>query len=116
MRPLDLSAAAEFLGLHPHTLQERARAGVIPGAKVGKAWRFLDVDLAAYLRANYPANKPEEAPCRSTRSAGRGTSTSSTADAELESLLGLPIRGRRSDSTTNSRRRSGQNPVRLVTS
>ena len=51
MRTLDLAAAAAFLGLHPHTLQARAKAGEIPGAKVGKAWRFIDLDLAEYLRA-----------------------------------------------------------------
>lgn len=37
MNTLDLAAAAAFLGLHPHTLQARAKAGEIPGAKVGNA-------------------------------------------------------------------------------
>lgn len=35
MNSLDLDAAAAFLGLHPHTLQARAKAGEIPGGKVG---------------------------------------------------------------------------------
>jgi len=43
---LDLTEAAAFLGLHPDTLRERAAEGKIPGAKLGKEWRFLDVDLA----------------------------------------------------------------------
>lgn len=59
MRTLDLPAAAEFLGLHPATLQARAKAGDVPGAKIGKEWRFIDLDLAEYLRANYPANQPK---------------------------------------------------------
>ena len=33
---LNLDEAAAFLGLHPNTLQERARAAIVPGAKVGK--------------------------------------------------------------------------------
>lgn len=31
MRTLDLAEAAAFLGLHPHTLQARAKAGTVPG-------------------------------------------------------------------------------------
>lgn len=49
---LGLEEAARFLGMHRDTLRERAAAGIIPGAKIGKSWRFLDADLAAYLRAN----------------------------------------------------------------
>ena len=37
MNTIDIAAAAAFLGLHPHTLQARAKAGEIPGAKVGNA-------------------------------------------------------------------------------
>lgn len=77
MRTLDLIEAATFLGIHPNTLQARAKSGAIPGAKVGRAWRFIDVDLAEHLRAQYPANQPQEAPpCRSIRSVKRGTPTS----------------------------------------
>lgn len=41
MRSLNLEDAAAFVGLHPNTLQARAKAGEIPGAKPGKEWRFL---------------------------------------------------------------------------
>lgn len=51
---LDLQEAAAFLGIHADTLRERAAAGIIPGAKIGKEWRFLDVDLAAWLRLQAP--------------------------------------------------------------
>lgn len=33
MRTLDLTEAAAFLGIHPNTLQARAKSGAIPGAK-----------------------------------------------------------------------------------
>ena len=102
MRTLDLAEAAAFLGLHPHTLQARAKAGTVPGAKVGKEWRFLDLDLAEYLRAQYPANKPPERAACSTSAAKRGTSTFSTKAAAFEKALGLPTRRPPSATTTSA--------------
>jgi Helix-turn-helix domain len=54
MNTLDLQAAAAFLHIHPVTLQEKARAGEIPGAKIGKRWVFVDVDLIEHIRSQYP--------------------------------------------------------------
>lgn len=48
---LSLPEAAAFLGVHPSTLQALAASGAVPGAKVGRAWRFLDVDLVTHLVA-----------------------------------------------------------------
>ena len=86
MRTLDLPAAAEFLGLHPATLQARAKAGDVPGAKIGKERRFIDLDMAEYLRANYPANQPKkpEGACRSTSAVRRGGSSSTTKEEVLK--------------------------------
>ena len=44
MHTLDLKQAAEFLKMHPVTLQCKAKAGEIPGAKPGKSWVFIDED------------------------------------------------------------------------
>lgn len=55
MDTLDTEQAAEFLRIHPVTLKAKARSGEIPGAKIGKRWVFLQVDLVAYLRAQYAA-------------------------------------------------------------
>lgn len=52
-KTLDLSGAASFLGIHTETLRQRAACGEIPGAKVGKSWRFLENDLVIYLRSLY---------------------------------------------------------------
>ena len=46
MNTLNLQAAALFLHLHPEELRRRAKAGLVPGAKVGKRWVFLEDDLA----------------------------------------------------------------------
>ncbi len=50
-RTMDLAEAASFLKMHPDTLQRKARAGIIPGAKNGK-WVFLEADLASYANNN----------------------------------------------------------------
>ena len=53
MESLNLKEAADFLKIHPVTLSIKASAGEIQGAKIGKRWVFLKVDLIAYLRAQY---------------------------------------------------------------
>ena len=50
---LSLEEAAEFLHMNPESLRQRAKAGIIPGAKPGKCWVFLTEDLANYIRSNY---------------------------------------------------------------
>jgi hypothetical protein len=39
--------------MHPEEVRRRARSGLLPGAKAGKRWVFLEDDLVAYLRALY---------------------------------------------------------------
>ncbi|MFY9329529.1 MAG: helix-turn-helix domain-containing protein [Georgfuchsia sp.] len=107
MKSLTLDEAAAFVGLHPNTLQARAKAGEVPGAKVGKEWRFIDVDLVDYLRAKYPCNTPKGTECRSTNEAKRGGSTSRTAESGYAKALERTIGRKRSASTTNARQNSG---------
>ncbi len=45
MRTLDLQEAADFLRLTPSELARKAREGVIPGARPGRRWVFLEDDL-----------------------------------------------------------------------
>jgi excisionase family DNA binding protein len=94
-----LLQAAAFLKIHPEELRQRAKAGRIPGAKVGRAWVFLQDDLAAYLRSLY--SRPRQAlrvtlgkevePCHF---AGEMESGGSTCELQMENeyaaLLGLP--------------------------
>jgi hypothetical protein len=53
MQTFNLQMAAEFLKIHPVTLQSKAKSGEIPGAKIGKCWVFIDDDLAKYIRSQY---------------------------------------------------------------
>ena len=98
MSTLDLAAGAALLLIHPETLAERARAGEIPGAKVGKKWVFIEADLLAYLRAKYEpralqGDYPEKSTCHSTneRTHRYGGSSSHTKVAACRKALGLPI-------------------------
>ena len=51
---LTLQDAAWLLKIHPVTLQDKARNGDIPGAKIGKCWVFVEIDLVDYIRSQYP--------------------------------------------------------------
>jgi hypothetical protein len=53
MNTLDLNEAADFLHMHPEEVRARAKRGIIPGAKAGRRWVFIDDDLANYLRSLY---------------------------------------------------------------
>ena len=53
MNTLTLQEAARLLKLHPVTLQQKAKAGEIPGAKIGKCWVFVEIDLIEYVRSQY---------------------------------------------------------------
>ena len=107
---LDLREAARLLHMSPSTLREKAKARVIPGAKPGKRWVFLESDLVAYLRSLYGDRKFEpdraialgNASCRSIDAEiSGGCASRRPVDAEYAALLGLPIANRRRSSTTS---------------
>src|ERR1700674_3722016 len=96
MKTLSLTEAAAFLRLHPEELRRRARLGLAPGAKVGKCWVFLEVDLAEYLRSFYASPRQalrvtprkENIQCHSTNAETCGGSVSPHQAASLlENLL-----------------------------
>jgi hypothetical protein len=109
VRTLGLKDAAAFLKVHPEELRRRAKAGKVPAAKVGRAWVFLDIDLAEYLRSLYGQPRQalrvtfkEEELCHYADAAAPGGSTSSRREAsEYAALLGLPIEPSRKSSTTS---------------
>ena len=107
METMGLIEAAAFLRVHPEELRRRAKAGIIPGAKVGRAWVFLKPDLAGYLRSLYrvprqalQVTSPEEETCHYVSAGGSGGSTSLGQTAsEYADLLGLPKKPLRRNST-----------------
>jgi excisionase family DNA binding protein len=47
---LTADEAAQLLRVSTKTILALARDGVLPGKKVGRAWRFARADLIAHLR------------------------------------------------------------------
>src|SRR3990167_3700293 len=95
LRTLSLPEAAQFLGIHKETARNLAAGGDLPGAKVGKSWRFLEADLVAYLRSLYygeasqGVNHRNKTIWHSTNVTAFGGLISSTKAEEYEKLLGL---------------------------
>ena len=50
MRTYDINEVAEFLRIDRTTALQLAADGVLPGAKVGRAWVFLEDEVVGYLR------------------------------------------------------------------
>ncbi len=46
---LTLDEAADYLRVHPRTLRLKAVEGIVPGAKVGRVWRFHKQQLEQWL-------------------------------------------------------------------
>ena len=47
----NIETAAAFLNVSADTMKDLAGSGVVPGAKIGKAWVFTDEALEEYLRS-----------------------------------------------------------------
>lgn len=50
METLGLTEAAALLRMSEDALMRKARAGIVPGAKVGRQWVFVRDDLIALIR------------------------------------------------------------------
>ncbi|HEY8100172.1 MAG TPA: helix-turn-helix domain-containing protein [Burkholderiaceae bacterium] len=108
METLDTQQAAQFLHMHPVTLQGKARRGEIPGAKLGKQWVFLRLDLMAYIRAQYVArvsqgDTQENIGCHFTNAKTHliGGSKSRLMGKTYQEVLGLPTKHKLRNTTTD---------------
>jgi len=54
--------AAEYLQTSVYTVKRHAREGTLPGAKLGREWRFLRSELEAWLSAGGTGKRPKRAP------------------------------------------------------
>lgn len=50
VRTFDLGEAADFLKINYSTASRMASSGVLPGAKIGSSWVFLEEALTEWLR------------------------------------------------------------------
>jgi hypothetical protein len=100
MRTLDLQEAAHLLRINPEELRQRAKAGAIPGAKVGRRWIFVEDDLVDHVRSLYAPRRQalqvtlkKEIECHFANAAIPGMSTSLLpTGSEYANLLGLPTK------------------------
>src|SRR5690606_23006806 len=110
MRTLDLREAAAFLKMHPEEVRRRAKCGQIPGGKAGRAWVFIDLDLADYVRSLYAEPRQalqvtsiqelELCPFANVGRSGGSTSSPPTA-SEYVDLLRPKARPSRKSCTTS---------------
>src|ERR1700691_1520787 len=57
LRTLTLDEAAAFLHMHPEEVRTRTKRGLIPGAKTGRRWVFLEIDIVEFVRSLYPVRR-----------------------------------------------------------
>jgi len=110
MKTFTLIEAAGFLKMHPEEVRRRAKSGIIPGAKAGRAWVFIDNDLAEWLRSLYAAPRQalrvalrkELEPCHLINAVRPGTSMLLLPmESEYDDLLGLATKPSRKNFTTS---------------
>jgi hypothetical protein len=103
MSTLDLLEAAHFLRVSADALLRKARAGIVPGAKIGRRWVFLEADLVTLIR-----EQAKQRACRSIANLRVPTGGSDSAsaesrlDARLKQLTAQPPRSLKRDSEPTS--------------
>jgi Helix-turn-helix domain len=109
MNTLNLQQAAELLQIHPVTLQVKAKSGEIPGAKIGKCWVFVDIDLIDPIRSHYARQtlqgEQEKSLCHSINEKTRlfGGSRSPLTDELYKKALERPTKAKPRNFMTVSR-------------
>ncbi|MGC8529627.1 MAG: helix-turn-helix domain-containing protein [Leptospirillia bacterium] len=106
MKPLTLPQAAAFLQFHPNWVRKEAKAGRIPGRKIGREWRFLEEDLVVFIRSGYSESRQaplvEVSSCQSSKGAAFGGSISRhRAESALDARLKRKSGNKHRNSTTD---------------
>jgi excisionase family DNA binding protein len=57
VKTLNIEETAKLLKVHIETVSRLAKTGQLPGAKIGRAWVFLEEDLIEYLREQIKAQQ-----------------------------------------------------------
>lgn len=109
METLTLQQAAAFLKIHPITLLHKAKAGQVPGAKIGRRWVFVEIDLIEHIRSQYArrtlqGEHERNIACHSSNAKTRltgGSKSHPQTDRLYSEALGLPIPERLRSTTTS---------------
>ncbi|NND82219.1 MAG: helix-turn-helix domain-containing protein [Gammaproteobacteria bacterium] len=96
-RSLGLDEAAHFLKISPSALRAKVNLGIVPGAKIGKCWVFLQNDLVDHIRSKYPdswqalrVQPMEKTLCYTNATELGGSDLPLPKDSSYGDLLGLP--------------------------
>ena len=106
-KTLNIAEAAAFLKIHPVTLSIKAATGEIQGAKIGKRWVFLEVDLVEHIRAQYQVRalqgERKETLCHSTNAKTplHGGLKSPSVEKHYKEALGLTTKSKPRNYTTS---------------
>ncbi|HAU1150797.1 helix-turn-helix domain-containing protein [Legionella pneumophila serogroup 1] len=94
-KTLNIIEAALFLGAHKETVRRMAVNGLIPAAKIGRGWRFIEQDLVMYIRNKYSTCDASQGVNRrsidiwhSTKEMESGGQTFSTKESVYAKALG----------------------------
>jgi hypothetical protein len=105
MNTLDLHQAAAFLHMHPEEVRRRAKLGLLPGAKPGKSWIFIEDDLVDYVRSQYavPRQALQVTPRKDTSfsSANAAIRGGSTPQGQKESPLDILLKQKLASKSKN---------------
>ncbi len=109
LNTMNLKEAATFLKIHPVTLSVKAASGEIQGAKIGKRWVFIEVDLVAHIRSQYQLRALEgeherkQKLCHFTNAKTplHGGLKSLSVGKQYKEALGLPTKSKLRNSMTS---------------
>ncbi|ARB94013.1 DNA-binding protein [Legionella longbeachae] len=95
-RTLNIIEASKFLGAHKETVRRMVANGIIPAAKIGRSWRFIEDDLVMYIRNKYSTWDASQGvnirsidTWHSTKEMGSGGQIFTTKESVYEKVLGL---------------------------
>lgn len=95
MVTFDIDEAAEFLKINRQYALQLSQTGVLPGAKIGRAWVFLEDDLKDYLRSE--VRKQQRMRQIEADIDGQQVASRNFAEKQTPDVISLPARpGRKS--------------------
>ncbi|WP_350282692.1 helix-turn-helix domain-containing protein [Nitrosomonas sp.] len=100
---LTTDEAASLLKVSRVTMLSLAASGKIPCRKIGRAWRFVDIDLIRYISEHKEEHNNGEVKCHSINEKIplSGGSKSAITEESYIKALGLQTEKRRRNTTTN---------------
>jgi excisionase family DNA binding protein len=90
MNTYDIAEAADFLKVDRTTVLELAGLGELPGAKVGRAWVFLESDLVEYLRDRVRRQTNERREAAALQSSRPGADRHTGSGRRIQNRRTLP--------------------------